>query len=49
MGNPAVYGASKGALNQFVRWLLTTLVPLERVNTICPHCTFRYQQNSFVP
>jgi NAD(P)-dependent dehydrogenase (short-subunit alcohol dehydrogenase family) len=48
MGNPAVYGASKGALNQFVRWLSTTSVPLERVSTICPRCTFRYQPNSFV-
>ncbi len=48
MGNPAAYGASKGALLQFTRWLSTTLAPSVRVNAICPGGIFRNQPKSFV-
>jgi NAD(P)-dependent dehydrogenase (short-subunit alcohol dehydrogenase family) len=48
MGNPAAYGASKGALIQFTRWLSTTLAPSVRVNAICPGGIFRNQPESFV-
>lgn len=36
LGNPAAYGASKGGLVQFTRWLATTLAPAIRVNSVCP-------------
>jgi NAD(P)-dependent dehydrogenase (short-subunit alcohol dehydrogenase family) len=48
MGNPAAYGASKGALIQFTRWLSTTLAPLVRANAICPGGIFRNQPESFI-
>jgi len=48
MGNPAAYGASKGALIQFTRWLSTTLAPSVRVNAICPGGIFRNQPQSFL-
>jgi NAD(P)-dependent dehydrogenase (short-subunit alcohol dehydrogenase family) len=48
MGNPAAYGASKGALIQFTRWLSTTLAPSVRANVVCPGGIFRNQPESFV-
>ena len=36
MSNPAAYGASKGGLIQFTRWLATTIAPEVRVNAISP-------------
>ncbi len=36
MANPAAYGASKGGLIQFTRWLSTTLAPQVRANVISP-------------
>ena len=36
MANPAGYGASKGALQQLVRYLATVLAPAVRVNAISP-------------
>lgn len=48
MGNPAAYGASKGALNQLSRWLATTLAPDVRCNTISPGGVARNQPTSFV-
>ena len=36
MSNPAAYGASKGGLIQFTRWLATTIAPHIRVNSISP-------------
>ena len=48
MGNPAAYGASKGGLNQFTRWLATTIAPDVRVNAISPGGVFRNQPEKFV-
>ncbi len=48
MSNPAAYGASKGGLIQFTRWLATTIAPLVRVNVISPGGIFRNQPKSFV-
>jgi NAD(P)-dependent dehydrogenase (short-subunit alcohol dehydrogenase family) len=47
MGNPAAYGASKGALIQFTNWLATTLAPHVRVNTISPGGVWRNQPEAF--
>lgn len=48
MVNPAAYGASKGGLIQFTRWLSTTLGPDVRANVISPGGVARGQQQSFV-
>ncbi|MCW9035966.1 MAG: SDR family oxidoreductase [Rhodospirillales bacterium] len=48
MGNPAAYGASKGGLLQFTRWLSTTLAPEIRVNAMTPGGIFRNQNEMFV-
>ncbi|MGE9292475.1 MAG: SDR family oxidoreductase [Puniceicoccales bacterium] len=48
MANPAAYGASKGGLIQFTRWLATTLAPDVRVNAISPGGVSRGQPQSFV-
>ncbi|KAG0163607.1 hypothetical protein DFQ28_005856 [Apophysomyces sp. BC1034] len=47
MGNPAAYGASKGALIQLTNWLATTLAPHVRVNTISPGGVWRNQPDVF--
>jgi len=48
MGNPAAYGASKGGLIQFTRWLATTLAPAVRVNAIFPGGIRRNQPDQFI-
>lgn len=48
MSNPAAYGASKGGLIQFTRWLSTTIAPCVRVNAISPGGIFRNQPEKFV-
>jgi NAD(P)-dependent dehydrogenase (short-subunit alcohol dehydrogenase family) len=48
MGNPAAYGASKGGLLQFTRWLSTTIAPHVRVNAISPGGVYRSQPKVFV-
>ena len=48
MSNPAAYGASKGAVIQFTRWLATTIAPHVRVNAISPGGIFRNQPEVFV-
>lgn len=48
MGNPAAYGASKGALNQLTRWLASTLAPHVRCNAISPGGVARNQPIEFV-
>jgi len=48
MSNPAAYGASKGGLIQFTRWLATTIAPHVRVNAISPGGVFRNQPEKFV-
>lgn len=48
MSNPAAYGASKGGLIQFTRWLATTIAPDVRVNAISPGGIFRNQPEVFV-
>ena len=48
MSNPAAYGASKGGLIQFTRWLATTIAPDVRVNAISPGGVFRNQPVNFV-
>lgn len=48
MSNPAAYGASKGGLIQFTRWLSTTIAPQVRVNSISPGGIFRNQPKKFV-
>ena len=48
MGNPAAYGASKGGLIQFTRWLATTLAPAVRVNAISPGGIRRNQPDQFI-
>lgn len=47
MGNPAAYGASKGALIQLTNWLSTTLAPHVRVNAISPGGVWRNQPEEF--
>lgn len=48
MANPAAYGASKGGLIQFTRWLSTTLAPQVRANVISPGGVARGQPSDFV-
>jgi NAD(P)-dependent dehydrogenase (short-subunit alcohol dehydrogenase family) len=48
MSNPAAYGASKGGLIQFTRWLATTIAPNIRVNSISPGGVLRNQPEAFV-
>ncbi|OOY11999.1 short-chain dehydrogenase [Thioclava marina] len=48
MGNPAAYGASKGGLFQFTRWLAATVAPEVRVNAISPGGVARDQPGCFV-
>lgn len=48
MSNPAAYGASKGGLIQFTRWLATSISPKVRVNSISPGGVFRGQPTLFV-
>ena len=48
MHNPAAYGASKGGLIQFTRWLSTTLAPQVRANVISPGGILRGQPQSFI-
>jgi len=48
MANPAAYGASKGGVIQFTRWLATTLGPDVRANVISPGGVARGQPDSFV-
>jgi len=48
MSNPAAYGASKGGLIQFTRWMATTIAPDVRVNSISPGGIFRNQPEAFV-
>jgi NAD(P)-dependent dehydrogenase (short-subunit alcohol dehydrogenase family) len=48
MANPAAYGASKGGVIQFTRWLSTTLGPNVRANVISPGGVARGQPDSFV-
>ncbi len=48
MGNPAAYGASKGGIIQFTKWLSTTLAPSIRANVVCPGGIFRNQPQEFV-
>lgn len=48
MASPAAYGASKGGLIQFTRWLSTTLAPRVRANVISPGGVARGQPENFV-
>lgn len=48
MSNPAAYGASKGGLLQFTRWLATTIKPNVRVNAISPGGIYRNQPKEFL-
>lgn len=48
MSNPAAYGAAKGGLIQFTRWLATTIAPKIRVNAISPGGIYRNQPQNFV-
>ncbi len=47
IGNPAAYGASKGGLLQFTRYLATSLAPHVRVNMITPGGVERGQDGAF--
>lgn len=47
MQNPAGYGASKGGLLQFTRYLATVLAPRVRVNAISPGGVWRGQPGAF--
>lgn len=47
MGTSAAYGASKGGLLQFTRWLATVLAPDVRVNAITPGGVWRGQAGVF--
>lgn len=47
LGNPAAYAASKGGLNQFTRWLATTLAPRVRANVVSPAGIRRGQPPAF--
>jgi NAD(P)-dependent dehydrogenase (short-subunit alcohol dehydrogenase family) len=48
LANPAAYGASKGGLIQFSRWLSTTIAPSVRVNVISPGGIKRNQPPTFI-
>ncbi len=48
MGRPAGYFASKGGLNQLMRWMATELAPAVRVNTLSPGGVERGQDPRFV-
>lgn len=48
MGNPSAYGASKGGLIQFTRYLATELAPNIRANSISPGGVWRDQPSAFV-
>ena len=48
MGNPSAYGASKGGLIQFTRYLATELAPHVRANSISPGGLWRNQDERFV-
>lgn len=48
MANAAAYGASKGGVIQFTRWLATTLGPAVRANVISPGGVLRGQSEIFV-
>lgn len=48
MANPAGYGASKGGLLQFARYLSTLLAPRIRVNAISPGGVWRNQPKTFL-
>jgi NAD(P)-dependent dehydrogenase (short-subunit alcohol dehydrogenase family) len=47
MANPAGYGASKGGLNQLMRYLATVLAPEIRVNAVTPGGVARGQPDVF--
>jgi len=48
MGNPLVYGASKGGLQQLMRYLATLWAPAVRVNCISPGGIQRGQADDFI-
>ena len=48
IGNPSAYGASKGGLIQFTRYLSTELAPKVRANSISPGGLWRNQDPVFV-
>ncbi|HBA82756.1 MAG TPA: short-chain dehydrogenase [Verrucomicrobia bacterium] len=48
MGNPVAYGASKGGLQQFARYLATQWAPLVRVNVVSPGGIERAQPDAFI-
>jgi len=48
LGNPAGYGATKGALLSLTRYLSTVLAPSVRVNAVSPGGVWRGQPESFV-
>lgn len=47
MTNPAVYGVSKGGLQQMTKWLSSSLSPQIRVNTVTPGGVERGQNPEF--
>ena len=47
MANPAGYGASKGGILQFTRYLATVFAPRVRVNSISPGGVWRSQPEAF--
>jgi NAD(P)-dependent dehydrogenase (short-subunit alcohol dehydrogenase family) len=47
MTNPAVYGVSKGGLQQMTKWLSSSLSPKIRVNTVTPGGVERGQNPDF--
>ena len=47
MANPAAYGVSKAGLDQFTRYLATTLAPQVRANSITPGGVWRGQPQEF--